>query len=78
MTWDLLLYFPSKGMCATDFYHPYKSIASARFEPVTLGSSGKHINHYTTGVTMLHDGKDYKNALKSSLNIFLGDNGFEH
>jgi hypothetical protein len=28
-----------------------KSIASAGFEPATLGSSGKHTNHYTTEAT---------------------------
>jgi hypothetical protein len=27
------------------------SIASAGFEPATLGSSGKHTNHYTTVAT---------------------------
>jgi hypothetical protein len=21
-TWDILLYFPSEGRCAADFYHP--------------------------------------------------------
>jgi hypothetical protein len=51
MTWDLQLYFPSEGRCAADFYCPWKSIASARFEPATLGSSGKHTNHYTTEAT---------------------------
>jgi hypothetical protein len=30
-----------------------KSITSARFEPVTLASSGKHTNHYTTKATWL-------------------------
>jgi hypothetical protein len=34
-----------------DFYWPWKSIASAGFEPVTFGSSDKHTNHYTTEVT---------------------------
>jgi hypothetical protein len=29
-------------------------IALAKFEPMTLGSSGKHTNHYTTKVTVLH------------------------
>jgi hypothetical protein len=28
-----------------------KSIASAGFEPATVGSSGKHTNHYTTKAT---------------------------
>jgi hypothetical protein len=28
-----------------------KSIALAKFEPATLGTSGKHDNHYTTNVT---------------------------
>jgi hypothetical protein len=34
-----------------DFYHSLKSITSAGFELVNLGSSGKHPNHYTTKVT---------------------------
>jgi hypothetical protein len=31
-----------------------KSIALAKFEPVTFGSSGKHNNHYTTKVIRFH------------------------
>jgi hypothetical protein len=30
-----------------------KSIAFAEFEPANFGSSGKHINHYTTKATSL-------------------------
>jgi uncharacterized protein YaiE (UPF0345 family) len=29
-----------------------KSVAWAGFEPVTLGSSGRHTNHYTTEATV--------------------------
>jgi hypothetical protein len=46
-------YFPSKGRCAADFYYSQKSIALAGFELATFGSSGKHINHYTTEATVL-------------------------
>jgi hypothetical protein len=49
--WGLRLYCPLEGRCAADFYHPWKSIASATFEPAILGSSGKHTNHYTTEAT---------------------------
>jgi hypothetical protein len=38
-TWDLWLYFPSKGMCAVGFYYPYKSIALAVLQPATFVSS---------------------------------------
>jgi hypothetical protein len=48
----ILLYFLSEGRCAADFHRPLKSIALAGFELATLGSSGKHFNHYTTEATM--------------------------
>jgi hypothetical protein len=50
-TWGLRIYYPSEGRCAADFYRPCKSIASAGFEPATLGSIGKHTTHYTTEAT---------------------------
>jgi hypothetical protein len=34
-----------------DFYRPEKSIALAAFEPASVGSSGKHTNHYTAEAT---------------------------
>jgi hypothetical protein len=39
-----LLYFPSEGSHAMDFYHLYKSIilSLAGFELSNLGSNGKH------------------------------------
>jgi hypothetical protein len=37
---------PSEGMSAADFYRPFKSTASAGFEPTNIGSNGKHANHY--------------------------------
>jgi hypothetical protein len=40
-----------RGRCDADFYRPKESVALARFEPTTFGSSGKHTNHYTTKVT---------------------------
>jgi hypothetical protein len=52
-SWDLHLYFPSEGRCAADFYHPLKSVASAGFEPVTIGSSGKHTNQYMTEANVI-------------------------
>jgi hypothetical protein len=44
---------------------PLKSIASAGYEPATLGSSGKHTNHYTTEATkrMLLPHYKYENAV---------------
>jgi hypothetical protein len=39
--------FHPRGRCAADFYHPKKSIALARFEPATFGSSGKHTTKAT-------------------------------
>jgi hypothetical protein len=41
-----------RGMCAADFYRPWKSVALAGFEPATFGSSGKHTNYYTTKATV--------------------------
>jgi hypothetical protein len=38
---------------AANFYRPWKSISSARFELANHGSSGKHANHYTTEATAL-------------------------
>jgi hypothetical protein len=38
-----------RKMCC-EFLSPLNSIVSARFQPATLGSSGKH--HYTTEATM--------------------------
>jgi hypothetical protein len=32
-----------------------KSITSAMFEPATLGSSGKHTNHYITEVSAVYE-----------------------
>jgi hypothetical protein len=37
--------------CAADFYRHWKSIASAGFEPASLGSSDKGTSHYTTVAT---------------------------
>jgi hypothetical protein len=51
MTWDLRFYVPPEGRCAADFYRSFKFIASAGFDHATLGSSGKHTNHYTTEAT---------------------------
>jgi hypothetical protein len=40
----------------SNFYHPWKSFASAGFEPMNLVLSGKHANHYITESTtpLLH------------------------
>jgi hypothetical protein len=45
--WCLRLYFSSDGRCAAVLYRPYKSMASDGFEPVPLGSSGKHTKNTT-------------------------------
>jgi hypothetical protein len=47
-TWGRRLYFLSEEMRAADFYRPWKSIASARFEPANLRFTGKDDNRYTT------------------------------
>jgi hypothetical protein len=43
---------PIRRKLCCGFYRPYKSISSAGFEPATLGSSSKNINHYTTEATI--------------------------
>jgi hypothetical protein len=45
---------PIRRMVCCGFLLPLKSMALAGFEPVTLGSSGKHTNHYTTKVTKMN------------------------
>jgi hypothetical protein len=47
MTWGECLYFPSEGSDATDLFALKNSSLSAGFEPIILGPSGKHDNHYT-------------------------------
>ena len=42
MTWDRWLYFLSEGRCAEDFFTLKNPTASARFEPVNLGTKGQH------------------------------------
>ena len=42
MTWDKQLYFPSEGRRAEDFFALKNPTASARFEPVNLGTKGQH------------------------------------
>ena len=41
-TWDRRLYFPSEGRRAEDFFALKNPTASARFEPVNLGTKGQH------------------------------------
>jgi hypothetical protein len=43
---------PIRRKVCCGFLSPLKSVASAGFVPVTLGSNGKHTNHYTTETTM--------------------------
>jgi hypothetical protein len=50
-TWGRQLYFSSKLSRAAYFLLPLKSISSAGYKPVKLGSNGKHANHYTAEVT---------------------------
>jgi hypothetical protein len=47
-TRDPLLYFPSEGRHAEDFYARKNPTASAGFEPAILGTRGQHANHQTT------------------------------
>ena len=42
MTWDKLLYFPSEGRSAEDFFALKIPTASAGFEPANLGTKGQH------------------------------------
>ena len=42
MTWDRLLYFPSEGRRAEDFFRPKNPTASAGFEPANLGTKCQH------------------------------------
>jgi len=43
MTWDRLLYFPSEGERAEDFFFALNNLtASARFEPANLGTKGQY------------------------------------
>jgi hypothetical protein len=48
-----------KGRCAADFYRSLKSISLAGIEAETLGSSGKHTNHYTTKETVWQETRQY-------------------
>ena len=41
-TWDKLLYFPSEGRRAEDFFALKNPTASAGFEPANLGAKGQH------------------------------------
>jgi hypothetical protein len=43
---------PIRRKVCCGFLLPLKSIASAGFVPATVGSNGKHTNHYTTETTM--------------------------
>jgi hypothetical protein len=42
---------PTRRNVCCGFLSPLKSIASAEFEPASLGSSDKHTNHYATEAT---------------------------
>jgi hypothetical protein len=44
----LMTLLPSKGSCAKNFIPLKSPLLSAGFEPMNLGSNGKHDNHYTT------------------------------
>jgi hypothetical protein len=44
-TRDRLLYFPSEGRHAEDFFALKNPTASAGFEPALLGARGQHANH---------------------------------
>jgi hypothetical protein len=49
-SWDMgqILYFPSEGRNAEDFYTRKNPTASAGFDPANLGTRGQYANHYTT------------------------------
>jgi hypothetical protein len=49
MAWGRRLYFPSAGRRAADFIALKNPSPLATFEPINLGSSGKHANYYATG-----------------------------
>jgi hypothetical protein len=45
LTWGKLLYFPSDGRHAEDFFRPKNPTASAGSEPAILSTRGQHANH---------------------------------
>jgi hypothetical protein len=47
-----LALLPIRRKVCCGLLSPLKSIASAGFEPATLASSDKHINHYITEATI--------------------------
>jgi hypothetical protein len=59
MTWGRWLYFPSEESSAMDFFTLKNPSLLAEFEPMNIGSNGKHNNLYTTEndcmIRMIHD-----------------------
>jgi hypothetical protein len=48
------VYFPSEGSRATDFFALKNLLSSAGFDPLNLGSNGKHATFRPPTATFLH------------------------